>query len=537
MGRKSTGWHPWIARCFGNWKEYLEERSLKMNRLLPVVIAAALMTQGLFAQGDNPRAKPTDWEEINFEFNQAVIVDGFPSMLRLADLLKQHPDYKVSLVGNADQIGSNRYNEALSLRRANAVAQFLQKYGANANQIQVRGDGKTNLEVNSRNVNARFMNRRVVITVTAPDGTVIGDGTITAAINEFEQYARGQLGKIDNILTQLQALETEVRNLSTKADTDAIKQDTAAIRQDTTAIKQDTGTLVARPTPLTREETTQIAHEAADYALTQEALRNRKYSLVGADVGPTFGCCSSNGSGRTGAYSLDVFAKALVPFGNGKTPDEPGTHAVQVDGDWLYFHRRSVVNDGLSDGTVDVGLVNRFGIVQLSAFAQGDYVAFNFARGGAILGYGILDLDLVYRGLRFGVYGSKAFRDYANVSTVSLTPGARGEFLRADDQLGFDAAGAFHRVTIETSLGYETRHAPFLSRLPVTTLKIGFPIHEQFSMFAEADQNPTFQNINSGYRIVFGIEFGNMMRPSAYGGGSGVAPAFVPRPHYELLNR
>src|SRR5438067_2883594 len=263
-----------------------------IKRLLPAAFAAGLLSQALFAQGgDNPRAKPTDWEEINFEFNQAVLVDGFPGLLRLADLLKQHQDYKVTLVGNADQIGSNASNDRLSLRRANAVAQFLQKYGALSTQVEVRGDGKKNLEENGRDVNSRFMNRRVVITVTAPNGQVIGDGSLTAAVNDFEVYARAQLGKIDGILAELQRLETEVRALNTseiKTDTTAIRQDTGAIRQDTAAIKQDTATLVQRPAPLTDQRTVDIAQAAANYALTQSALRNRKYALVGFDIGPTF---------------------------------------------------------------------------------------------------------------------------------------------------------------------------------------------------------------------------------------------------------
>src|ERR1700752_4826234 len=116
-------------------------RGTKMRKLLPALIVAGLFSQAVYAQGDNTRAKPTDWEEINFEFGQAVLVDGFPSMLRLAQLLQQHPDYKVTIIGNTDQVGSNRSNDRLSLQRANAVAQFLQHYGANANQITTRGDG------------------------------------------------------------------------------------------------------------------------------------------------------------------------------------------------------------------------------------------------------------------------------------------------------------------------------------------------------------------------------------------------------------
>src|ERR1700760_205925 len=131
-----------------------------MKSVLSAVIAGGLMTLALMAQGDNTRAKPGDWEEVNFETNSAVLVDGFPSLLRLADLLKAHPDYKVTIVGNADQRGGNRVNDALATRRANAVAQFLEKYGAQASQVTVRSDGKRNLEENARNRNAYFINRR-----------------------------------------------------------------------------------------------------------------------------------------------------------------------------------------------------------------------------------------------------------------------------------------------------------------------------------------------------------------------------------------
>ena len=56
----------------------------------------------LFAQGLNTQASKDDWEEINFEFNSPVLTDGYPSLLRLAELLQKHPDYRVKLEGHAD---------------------------------------------------------------------------------------------------------------------------------------------------------------------------------------------------------------------------------------------------------------------------------------------------------------------------------------------------------------------------------------------------------------------------------------------------
>jgi outer membrane protein OmpA-like peptidoglycan-associated protein len=90
-----------------------------------------------------------DWEEINFEFNSAILSDGFPTLLWLADFLKAHPDYRVKIVGNTDYVGSNAYNNELAIARAESVASFLRKYGASANQLQTSGEGKRVPEVSN----------------------------------------------------------------------------------------------------------------------------------------------------------------------------------------------------------------------------------------------------------------------------------------------------------------------------------------------------------------------------------------------------
>ena len=76
------------------------------------------------------RASKDDWEEINFEFNSAVLSDGFPSLLRLADLLKANTGYKVRVEGHTDSIGTDAITTNLGLQRANTVRDFLVKYGA-----------------------------------------------------------------------------------------------------------------------------------------------------------------------------------------------------------------------------------------------------------------------------------------------------------------------------------------------------------------------------------------------------------------------
>ena len=74
---------------------------------LAAIGAMGLLASSLFGQGLNTGGQTKeDWEEINFEFNSSILSDGYPSLLRLADLLSQHRDYRVKVTGNTDYVGS-----------------------------------------------------------------------------------------------------------------------------------------------------------------------------------------------------------------------------------------------------------------------------------------------------------------------------------------------------------------------------------------------------------------------------------------------
>lgn len=56
--------------------------------------------------------------------------------------LKQHPDRNVLIEGHTDSRGSESYNEELSLRRAQAVQDFLLRNGVSPDRIVTRGYGE-----------------------------------------------------------------------------------------------------------------------------------------------------------------------------------------------------------------------------------------------------------------------------------------------------------------------------------------------------------------------------------------------------------
>src|ERR1043166_462237 len=111
------------------------EESTKTMKKIAAIGALGLMASCLYAQGLNTGGQAKDdWEEINFEFNSSILSDGYPSLLRLAELLSQHRDYRVKVTGHTDYVGSAAYNDKLALSRAESVKAFLVKYGANDSQ-------------------------------------------------------------------------------------------------------------------------------------------------------------------------------------------------------------------------------------------------------------------------------------------------------------------------------------------------------------------------------------------------------------------
>ena len=80
----------------------------------------------------------------------------------VVDKMKRWSDRTAVVSGNADLQGNAEYNQALSLRRANAVKSYLVKQGISTDRIKTQAYGKENpLTTDAKEQN---MNRRVDIT-------------------------------------------------------------------------------------------------------------------------------------------------------------------------------------------------------------------------------------------------------------------------------------------------------------------------------------------------------------------------------------
>ena len=86
---------------------------------------------------------------------------------RLAGILKRYPNTNVSVEGHTDSDGAEDFNQALSERRANAVAQALRDEGVAGSRIRTVGFGETQPIATNDTPEGKAANRRVEIIVVA----------------------------------------------------------------------------------------------------------------------------------------------------------------------------------------------------------------------------------------------------------------------------------------------------------------------------------------------------------------------------------
>jgi outer membrane protein OmpA-like peptidoglycan-associated protein len=115
-----------------------------------------------------PVAKPAPAPQKNFlvffDFNKADITPQAASVISQAvAAAKAGNAAKVDLTGHADRSGSDKYNMALSLKRANAVKASMVKQGIPADQISVVAKGESQPLVSTPDGVREPQNRRVEI--------------------------------------------------------------------------------------------------------------------------------------------------------------------------------------------------------------------------------------------------------------------------------------------------------------------------------------------------------------------------------------
>lgn len=135
-------------------KAMIEEtkESIPVVEVAPVVEKPAEQKCFITEEGNN----------VKFRFNSLELDPvSFPTLDKIAEVLKAKPAMKIVIGGHTDNIGSVDVNNKLSLQRANAVKSYLVSKGAPAASITTVGYGPSKPIVSNDTPEGRAKNRRV----------------------------------------------------------------------------------------------------------------------------------------------------------------------------------------------------------------------------------------------------------------------------------------------------------------------------------------------------------------------------------------
>ncbi|HYO78911.1 MAG TPA: OmpA family protein [Thermoanaerobaculia bacterium] len=120
---------------------------------------------------DEDELKVTVNNEILFDFNSAALRSSSRDELReMADVFEKYRDTTIVVAGHTDSVGSASYNDRLSDRRADAVANFLVNQGVRGSRIDAVGHGESRPKTSNSTSSGRQQNRRVELFVRAQNG-------------------------------------------------------------------------------------------------------------------------------------------------------------------------------------------------------------------------------------------------------------------------------------------------------------------------------------------------------------------------------
>ncbi|WP_440888778.1 OmpA family protein [Vibrio sp. WZ-1] len=135
-------------------------------------VVAAVVTEEVVEEVVEPEAvmmTKTHKEEYGtgtFEFDSAKLTDSVSERLdNFVNFLNEYPQAQVEVTGYTDSSGPAAYNQKLSERRAQSVADYLISAGIDADRFTVKGMGEENPVADNSTHEGREKNRRVEVLV------------------------------------------------------------------------------------------------------------------------------------------------------------------------------------------------------------------------------------------------------------------------------------------------------------------------------------------------------------------------------------
>jgi outer membrane protein OmpA-like peptidoglycan-associated protein len=142
---------------------YMDNQKRDLEKNLAKEIQAG---QAKVEKMSNNTVRITMTSQTAFDTNSTDIKPGFYTTLdKLADVVVRYGKTTLTVVGHTDNVGSDKYNQDLSLRRAHSVASYFESKRVDPVRMAISGKGETQPVASNSSEAGRQQNRRVEIYV------------------------------------------------------------------------------------------------------------------------------------------------------------------------------------------------------------------------------------------------------------------------------------------------------------------------------------------------------------------------------------
>ncbi|MBU0675940.1 MAG: OmpA family protein [Proteobacteria bacterium] len=113
---------------------------------------------------------PIRMNNIFFEFNKAELLqESYMELERWVRFMKENQGIRMQIFGNADNVGTDEYNQKLSEKRAKSVAQYLANQGIDLGRMEAIGYGESRPVASNDTEEGRQLNRRVEVKILSEE--------------------------------------------------------------------------------------------------------------------------------------------------------------------------------------------------------------------------------------------------------------------------------------------------------------------------------------------------------------------------------
>ena len=145
--------------AFGSVRSYMDYQEAKLRqRLKRTGVSISRMGNNIIL---------TMPGNITFDFGSSNLKSEFYEVLNsVAIVMDEYNRTYIDVYGHTDSIGSQKYNNKLSKRRARCVAEYLVAQGCNGQRFSIQGFGETKPIASNDDKSGRSRNRRVEIEIS-----------------------------------------------------------------------------------------------------------------------------------------------------------------------------------------------------------------------------------------------------------------------------------------------------------------------------------------------------------------------------------